>query len=263
MRPTPDKFYIARITERVDLSQDLWKIRLQPEGEFRFVAGQYATLGVLQQDRLIERAYSIVSSPYEPQLEIFIELVPHGELTPLLHRLQVGDTLYMRRVAKGRFLLDRTSGPTNHLLLCTVTGIAPFVSYIRTLVREAEEGKFAGEHRLYVLNGASRSWEFGYREELEGLARQHAWLTYVPTVSRPWEDPQWPGERGRVDDVLRKYADHWGLTPENTLAYLCGHPQMIENGKGILQRRGFQRTALREESFWVPAKPARTAAKTS
>lgn len=260
MKPTPEKFYRARITERVDFSHDLWKIRLEPEGEFRFVAGQYATLGLLQNDRLIERAYSIVSAPHEPQLEIFIELVPHGELTPLLYQLRVGDYVYMRKVAKGRFLLDRTSGPTNHLLVCTVTGIAPFLSYIRSLVRESEQGAFHGEHRLFVLNGASRSWEFGYREELEGLAQRLSWLTYLPTISRPWEDPQWVGERGRVEDVLRKYADHWGLAPENTIAYLCGHPQMIENAKGILQRRGFARTALREESFWVPSKPARTPA---
>ena len=79
-----DKFYRARITERDEISPDLWKVKLEPGGKFDFVAGQYATLGVPDGDRLIERAYSIVSSPYEPQLEIFFELVPQGELTPQL-----------------------------------------------------------------------------------------------------------------------------------------------------------------------------------
>ena len=54
-------------------------IKLEPEEElFKFKAGQYCTLGLDG----IERAYSIVSAPYEPCLEIFVELVPDGALTP-------------------------------------------------------------------------------------------------------------------------------------------------------------------------------------
>ncbi len=98
----------------------------------------------------VERAYSIVSSPYERELEIFIELVEHGELTPLLHKLQVGDELSVRKIAKGRFTLDLKSGHRNHLLLATVTGVAPYVSYVRTLYADWKENKFPGDLRLYV-----------------------------------------------------------------------------------------------------------------
>jgi ferredoxin/flavodoxin---NADP+ reductase len=259
MSPAEDKFHRARITHRHDLAPDLWVIRLDPGGEFRFTAGQYATLGVETPTKLVERPYSIVSSPYEKELEIFIELVPQGELTPLLYKLQVGGEMTLRKVAKGRFTLDTKSGRTNHLLLCTVTGIAPFVSYIRTLGKDSKEGKFQGQHHLYVINGASRSWEFGYRDEFEKLAAEVPWLTYVPTISRPWEDPKWPGETGRVEDVLRKYADGWRLTPKDTSGYLCGHPQMIEHGKGILQRRGFPKENLKEEIYWIPGKEGSTA----
>src|ERR1700739_1903960 len=122
-----DKHYPARVVERTDLSEDLWLIRVDPGGPFSFKAGQYATLGVDHGEKRIERAYSIVSSPYEPTLEFFIELVPQGELTPKLYPLRVGDTLYCRQLAKGRFMLDLRSGHTNHLLLATVAGIAPFV----------------------------------------------------------------------------------------------------------------------------------------
>ena len=254
MSPGEDKFYRAKITQRVDFSQDLWIIRVEPGGEFRFTAGQYATLGVRTPAKHVERPYSIVSSPYEPELEFFVELVPQGELTPLLYKLQVGDEMTMRKVAKGRFTLDTKSGRKNHLLLCTVTGIAPFVSYGRSLYKDWKEGKFGGEHKLYLIEGASRSWEFGYREEMEKFAADAPWFTYVTTVSRPWEDAKWSGETGRVEDIMRKYADQWGLTPQDTSGYLCGHPQMIENGKGILQRRGFPKEALKEEVYWIPGK---------
>jgi NAD(P)H-flavin reductase len=76
-----------------------------------------------------------------------------------------------------------------------------------------------------------------------------------PTMSRPWEDKSWKGETGRVDDLVRKYADLWGLTGESTLAYLCGQPSMIENTQGILKCRGWQlRIASRQRRFSFPAK---------
>jgi ferredoxin--NADP+ reductase len=234
MAPSIDEFYSARIIERRDISDDLWVIRVDPGGEYSFLPGQYATLGVVAPEKHYERAYSIVSAPHEKFLEFFVELVPHGDVTPRLYPCHPGDEFTLRKVAKGRFTLDTTSGRTNHLLLATVTGVAPFVSFVRSLYRQWKDTKFKEEHKLFLLDGASRSWELGYREELKRFAAEVPWLTYVPTVSRPWEDKSWGGETGRVDDLLRKYADSWGLTPGNTRVYLCGHPSMIENTKGIL-----------------------------
>lgn len=253
--PAPsDKFYRATITKRVDFSDDLWMIRVSPGGDFRFVAGQYATLGFETAEKLVERAYSIVSSPYDNEVEFFLELVPHGELTPHLYKLQPGNELSFRKIAKGRFTLDTKSGRTHHLLLCTVTGIAPFVSYVRTLGKDWKDGKFHGEHKLFIIEGASRSWELGYRDEMESLSREMPWLTYVATISRPWEDKEWKGETGRVEDVIRKYTDQWSLHGQNTSAYLCGHPDMIEHGKGILRRRGWEKDTMKEEVYFIPGK---------
>src|SRR6266851_837637 len=236
MAPSPDKHYQARILERRDLSPDLWIIRIDPGGPFEFRAGQYATLGVEHEGKRIERAYSIVSSPYEEALEFFVELVPQGELTPKLYKLQ--------------------SGRTQHLLLATVTGIAPFVSYVRTLYRDwkAGDSPMPGNHKLYCIQGGSRSWEFGYREELEQVAAEAPWLKYVATISRPWEDATWKGETGRVDDLVRKYVSKWNLKPVETTGYLCGHPNMIENGRGILQRAGWQKGSTFEEVYFIPGK---------
>ncbi len=252
-----DKHFVAKILERRELASDLWLVKMDPGGPFKFVAGQYATLGVDHEGKRIERAYSIVSSPYEEgSLEFFIELVPQGELTPKLYKLYVGDTLLCRKIAKGRFTLDVKSGRTNHLLLATVTGVAPFVSYARTLYKDWKAGNSAmpGNHKLYCLQGGSRSWEFGYREELEKIASEVPWFKFAATISRPWEDAAWKGETGRVDDLIRKYTELWGLKPENTTGYLCGHPSMIENGRGILQRAGWQKGSMFEEVYFQPAK---------
>jgi ferredoxin/flavodoxin---NADP+ reductase len=248
---SPEKFYTARVAFRRRIAPDLWILRLDPGGEFQFVPGQYATVGVRVADKLVERAYSIASSPHEAQIEFFLELVPEGRLTPVLYALELGAELSLRKTAKGRFTLDLASGRQNHLLLCTVTGVAPYVSYVRTLCADGAAGRLHPAMHLYLIQGASRSWEFGYREELRGIASQVPWLTYVPTVSRAGEDPSWAGERGRVDDIVRKYTDTWGLSATDTTAYLCGHPNMVANGTRILERIGFTKESIRQEVYWV------------
>lgn len=250
------KYQQGTITYRQDFSPDLWMLRIRPEEPFTFRPGQYATLGIERDGKMVERAYSIVSSPLEEELEFFFELVSYGELTPPLFDLHVGDTLLMRRQAKGLFTLSLQSGHANHFLVSTVTGVAPYVSMVRTFVRETPQGQ-RPPVRLFLLQAASRSWEFAYRDELCSLADKFDWLRYVPTVSRPWEDPSWAGEIGRAEDVLRKYLDAYGLTALDTTVYLCGHPQMIENSKGILQRCNFSKESIREELYWVPKKAAK------
>ena len=129
----------------------------RPE-EFTFKAGQYCTIG---RDG-IERAYSITSAPHEPDLELFVEVVPppDGVLTPKLWELGPGDTLSIRPRAKGLFTMDPSL--PNQLLVGTVTGIVPYVSFIRDYLHHGLEG-----HRFYILQGASYRDELAYDAELE------------------------------------------------------------------------------------------------
>ena len=247
-----DKYMVAPITRREDYSPTLWSVWMKPPEPLAFKAGQYVAFGVGNHEKVLERAFSIVSSPYESELEFFIERVPEGALSPKLYELQVGDAVYMRKKAKGIFNVDAKSGHPQHFLISTVTGIAPYISMVRTLAKDLKEGRLAQPFRLVVLQGVSRSDEFGYDRELQAAAAEHSWLTYIPTISRPWDDPEWRGERGRVDDLVRKYADNLGLTPETTTAYLCGNPGMIVNARDMLRRRGFEHTSIKEETYWAP-----------
>ena len=247
------KYVEARIVERRDYTGDLWSIRVEHDGDFSHKAGQYATLGVLHEDKVLERPYSIVSSPAEESMEFLLELVPEGLLTPHLYKLTTGARLLMRPRAKGLFLLDLASERTHHLMLSTVTGVAPFVSMVRTLAHHQAEPLPAGL-QIVCLQGGSRSDELGYDRELIELASKHEWLTYVPTISRHWEDAEWTGERGRVEDIIRKYSDASGMAPGNGIAYLCGHPGMISGGEAIMKRAGFDHKWVRQEEYWPAGK---------
>ncbi len=250
----PNKYLRARVTGRRDVSEDLWTLRLALDAPFPFKPGQYATLAFEDAGGVHERAYSIASSPLDSELEFFIELVPEGETTPTLHTLHAGDELWVRKSAKGLFTLDRKSGHHHHLFVATVTGVAPFMSMLRTWARDPS---FAPpETRILLIEAASRDYEFPYVPELDALAGKLPGVKVVHAVSRSWECQGWQGECGRAEDILRKYADADGFTAGDTTAYVCGHPQMIENVKGMLKRGGFAKEAVHEEVYWIPAKAA-------
>ena len=237
----------AELIERRDVSANLAILRFRVAERLSFTAGQYATIGIAIDGDVVERPYSIVSSPHEPFLEFFIELVPGGNITPKLWALKLGSTLLVRRRIVGQFTLD--TGVTHHLMLATVTGVAPFVSILRTQQIDRERGA-TSNHQFLVIHGASQSADFGtYCSELEELSRA-GWLTYIPTVSRPWAEPSWKGETGRIEDIMRKHADRLGFDHTNSVAYACGHPQMVANVKEILARARFHKDQIKEEKFY-------------
>ncbi|HEY8675967.1 MAG TPA: FAD-binding oxidoreductase [Candidatus Dormibacteraeota bacterium] len=245
-----DKYAAATVVSRRDLATDLWVVRIRPDCELPFRPGQYVTLGLELDGRIVERPYSIASDPAEAEIELFIERVPDGELSAPLHDVPIGDSTLVRRRSKGLFLKDAPVLDQAHLFVATVTGIAPFVSILRSLVRRQASGEWTADHPVVALQGASRSDELGYEVELRALDAASDWFTYVPTISRPWEEPEWSGETGRVEDVLRKHADAGSLLPGHGAIYLCGNPEMIGKTRGIMRRRGFGDKEIREEQYW-------------
>lgn len=231
----------VKILRKVDITSDLMLAWIEkPEG-FVFKAGQYCTIG----SGGIERAYSIVSAPHEDDIELFLELVPppEGNLTPKLWELEPGDTLSIRPRAKGIFTF-KPDFP-NQFLVSTVTGVVPYISFIRDYLNRGLKG-----HHFHVLQGASYFEEFTYKDELERYAQEFPELvTYVPTVSRPKEkgNRAWTGTTGRVNDIVENYVEKYKLTPDKTLVYACGHPGMIENVKERLIPKDFR---VEEERFW-------------
>lgn len=248
----PSRYSQLTLIDRIDFSEDLAVFRLQADEPVEFTPGQYATLGVEvdNNDRPLLRPYSVASAPGSTELEFFIERVDEGSLTSRLWELDRGAAVWMRKKIVGRFVLDTSR--TFHMMVATVTGVGPYISIIRDQQHALRSGSLDSPRPMMVLHGASRSWELGtYLNELRTLSAQLDWFKYIPTVSRPWEDPDWTGERGRVEDVLRKYLDATPFLLNETAAYTCGHPRMIEKAQGIFERAGFSEDAIHEEKYFV------------
>lgn len=232
----------AKIVKREDFTEDLFLVWLETGVPFSFKAGQYITIGAGG----LERPYSIASSPHESLIELFIEhILPEhgGHLTPLLWAQNVGDILSMRPRPKGIFTFKPEF--RDHVMVGTVTGIAPYVSIIRQYLNDGLEG-----HRFFIMEGASYFDEFVYDREFEALEREHPdMVKFIPTVSRPNEEKNnvWPGAKGRVNALVEDYLALWNLQKDETLVSVCGHPGMIEDVKQRLLPKGWH---LEEERFW-------------
>ena len=146
-------------------------------------------------------------------------------LTPKLNALKIGETVSLRPKAKGAFVLDEKA--QTHVMISTVTGVAPFVSMVRHYLAGHYSQTFLKP--LYVFQGASYLDEFGYLEELTA-AQKSGKVVYIPTISRPKEakNASWKGQTGRVNLIIDDYFKKLSITPESTSIYLCGNQNMID-----------------------------------
>ena len=250
-------FYNARLTRRVDLTESLGFFWVSFDGDpVAFESGQYLTIGVESNGKLLQRPYSVASSPREVEngYEYYVRLVDGGLFTPLLWRLPVGHGMSMKG-PKGKFVLEPDDDRI-HVFISSGTGIAPFISMMKTLLIDG------APRRAVILHGASYEHDLGYRELLEAWERSGEYpLTYVPTVSRPGtaENRRWHGRTGRVESIVPAVYDELALTVDNSIAYICGNPDMITAVDGVLQERGFPEAQIKKELYWPKGKEARRA----
>ncbi|MES3629555.1 MAG: FAD-binding oxidoreductase [Longimonas sp.] len=248
--PDPDRYLQLTLTRRESFTEDIAVLHVEAPEPVEFTPGQYATVGLTVDDlpRPLLRPYSVIGTPNDTHLEFYLERVDDGRLTPLLWDLEPGASLWMRRKVVGRFVLD--TDVTHHVMAATVTGVGPYVSILRTWLSRSEPER--RDDRFLVIHGGSYARELGrYQEELTEYAATHSAIDYVPTVSRPHENPDWVGERGRVEDVLRKHWDAAGFPLDDTALYTCGHPQMIDKAQAIGQRAALPDERIHEEKYFV------------
>jgi ferredoxin-NADP reductase len=248
--------YNARLVRRVDETESLGYVWVRFDGDpTPFEPGQYMTIGVVVDGKLVQRPYSVASAPAQAGTdgyEFYVRLVQGGTFTPFLWELPIGQG--MRMIGpKGKFTLlpddDRT-----HVFISSGTGNAPFVAMIRQLLIDGQT------RRVVFLNGVSYAHELGYRDVVEGWDRSGAFpVMYVPTVSRP-DDPantEWTGRTGRVEMILGPVLDELGLTPADSIAYICGNPDMILSAEGTLLARGYPEDQVHKELYWPKGKEPR------
>jgi ferredoxin--NADP+ reductase len=244
----------ARVAERIDWAPGLFTLRFDVRLE-PFRPGQFVAVGVDSPDpdeKRLHRLYSIASAPSEPA-EFFVVEVEGGSVSPFLSALHEGDEGWVYREAKGVFTLDRVPDAEVLWLVSTGTGLAPFLSMLRT---DEPWNRF---ERVVLAQGARTNAELAYSEELARHAAGHPGrLSVVRSVTR--EAPMAGIYAGRLTEALEdgELARRAGvpLDPATSQMMLCGNPEMIKQMSAMLHERGFRDHRKREpghltyERYW-------------
>lgn len=197
-------------------------------------------IGLPNAAKPIYRAYSIASPSWDEEIEFYSIKVPDGPLTEHLQKIQVGDTVLMRKKSTGTLVNDALLPGKRLYMFSTGTGIAPFASLIRDpetydkfedvilthTCREAAELTYGKELVDSVLNDPLVG------EMVEGR------LKYYPTLTREAFH-----HTGRITDLLTsgKIFKDLGLpkiSPDDDRGMICGSMDMLRDTKAVLESFG-------------------------
>jgi ferredoxin--NADP+ reductase len=241
----------GRVIENRHWTEALFSLRVEAQ-RLPFEAGQFVRLALDVDGERVARPFSFVNPPEDPVLEFYGVIVPGGPLSPRLARLAAGDALYIASNPSGFLVLSEVPDSDVLWLLATGTGIAPFLSILRT---EAPWRRYAS---VVLVHGVRYARELVYREAIEAVARTRGTrFRYVSFVSRE----QAPGSlAGRIPAAIAdgrlQQAAGVVLAPDNSQVMLCGNPDMLKDAGAALAARGMKKHRRRSpgqltvESFW-------------
>jgi ferredoxin-NADP reductase len=203
--------------------------------------GQHVDVRLTAEDGYrAERAYSIASAPDGGRIELAVERLEDGEVSPYLAgELRPGDRLELRGPVGGYFVWEPgRGGPL--LLVAGGSGVAPLMAMLR---HRAVTGSQVPARLLY----SSRTLEdVIFREELERLAAAGDGLTVAHALTRA-QPTGWAGYSRRIDAVM---LEEVGWRPgERPLAYVCGPTRLVEAVAGDLVALGHDPARVRTERF--------------
>lgn len=250
-----EKFTVEKVLSVHRWAHNLFSFTMTRPAHFKFTAGQFARIGLMVNGELVVRAYSVVSSPFDENLEFFSIVVPDGAFTSNLQHLEIGDELYLDKTAYGYLTLARYQLPLAHdlWLLATGTGLAPFLSMLQDFETWT---KYQHIHLIYsVRSTAELAYVDRIQEIAESFGEGHTGFKFVSIITR---DPnatlhdRLPVliENGELEKVVGL-----SLNPATSHVMLCGNPQMVEDTKDALKQRGLTMNRRGEgniavENYW-------------
>ena len=240
------KLRVARIFQETPTVKTF---RLAPaEGSgplpFMFEPGQFLTVSVAVDGKLVKRSYSIASSPCcHGWSEITVKHESGGVVSGYLHtHIKDGDQLDASG-PYGRFTFRGHEAPSV-VFIAGGVGITPLMSSIRYLTDQSWNG------RIDLIYACARLDAVIFREELDHLARRHPNL-HVTIVLSSEPSGEWHGPRGYVtSELLAGVPDI-----RSRRIHLCGPPVMMDAVKKALGDLGITGDAIKTELF-LSAPPA-------
>ncbi|MEW6436138.1 MAG: 2Fe-2S iron-sulfur cluster-binding protein [Pseudomonadota bacterium] len=203
---------------------------------FRFLPGQFLTISLDQGAEVLQRCYTIASSPSEPGFcEITVKREGIG--SSLLHESLASGSRVAVSGPFGRFTFDGEKSD-EIVLIAGGVGITPLMSKIRYLAGRTWKG------RIDLIYSVKTPRDIIFRDELEALERAYPALKLHLTVTAP--DEAWAGVRGRLSEAFIRAA-----VPDiaDRTVHICGPSAMAAAVQQMLHRLGVEAARVEVEAF--------------
>ena len=207
-------------------------------------AGQHVDVRLVAEDGYqAQRSYSIASPPESPTVELTVERLDDGEVSPYLcDVLQPGDGLELRGPIGGYFVWEVTLGAPL-LLVAGGSGIVPLMAMLRHHAAADDAARSRTPVRL--LYSARTADDIIYADELARLgAAREVRVEYTLTRTAPAD---WTGYRRRIDRALLEEVA-WPASG-GAQAFVCGPTPLVEQVATLLVELGYDPLRVRTERF--------------
>jgi len=215
-------------------SDKTFSLKTTRPDDFTFNNGEFVSIGLRPEGKLVARAYSIVSTNEDDYLEFLSIHVPEGPLTSRLTGISEGEPIWINSKSTGTLTMQHVTAGRNLYMLSTGTGLAPFIS----LIHDAD--LYQRFENVILVHTVRAIEELAYRQEIETIANPH--LHYVPTVTRePFAITARGAElfrSGELSSLLNlPVAD-----PERDRVMICGNPNMNKEMTEYLKQHDWTKT---------------------
>ncbi|MFF0708301.1 hybrid-cluster NAD(P)-dependent oxidoreductase [Gordonia sp. w5E2] len=233
--------------DRTELTRDMATFTFRAVEPYTFVfnPGQFLSVGIEIDGRVVERCYSISSSPTRPDtLSISVKRKVGGHVSNWLHdNMSEGRTITASGPL-GRFsYIDKAA--TKLLLISAGSGITPVMS----MLRAATDSDSSTTPDIVFIHSARTLDDIPFRTELDDLAVTHPKVAVAFACTRLTDDDSgaaWSGHRGRLDAAALAR-----ICPDlaEREVFLCGPGQFRAGVRSALVASGGSLTRIHEESF--------------
>lgn len=209
------------IVDIKNIADDVYVISFPRPYSFR--AGQVIAIDL--EEKTEPRLYSIASGEQDENIDILFDKKLEGKLTPHLSKLEVGDSIWISEPFG-----DFTCNDVNAWFIASGTGVAPFVSMIRSGMSEGKR----------LIHGGRKDENFYFSNLLENYLSDD---NYIRCASQEEKSQYY---KGRLTSWLKEIT----VLPKEIKYYLCGSAEMVVDVRDILIARGVAFDHIVSETYF-------------
>lgn len=233
---------VATVSDVRDETANVRTLTLLVPGWSGHRPGQHVDIRLTAEDGYqAQRSYSIAAAPTDqPLIELTVERVADGEVSPFLHdEVVVGDRFEVRGPIGGYFVWDGAAADPL-LLVAGGSGIVPLMAMIR------HRERVGSGVPCTLLYSSRTAQDIIYADELELLAERGDGLHVIHALTRS-QPPGWKGYDRRIDaEMLGEVIAGTGRMIQ---AFVCGPTPLVEVVAAGLVGLGLAPSQVRTERF--------------